>query len=249
MLRLTTVSFLLAGGLLCAACGGGSKSTDTTTTPVASTAEEPVGSTHETVPSETGTEAERQDVAGTTEGTGTEMGTGSGRIETGTGTTGTETGMTAEPQALAPPNVLAMLAAASEHEIAASRLALEKSKNAGVKKFARMMVDQHGQMLAGGEKLATKMSISPEPNDKVESLRSDSQAALERLRGLEGAELDRAYIDLMVEDHEKVLSLIDDEIKPVATGEPDLLAMIEKDRPKIEKHLGEAKKLQTRLNK
>jgi putative membrane protein len=269
MLRQKTVTFLLATSVAVAsACGGGSKSSDTETMPVASSPEAPIGTTHETVHSETGTEPGletgampdegRQNVSGTTTGmgvgTGGQPGTtpesGSDPAMGGTQVGGTGTGLGADTQAaLGAPAIFAMLGAANEHEIATAKLAAEKSKNASVKKYAKSVVDHHTQMQKNADKLAGKISVSPEPNADVESLRSESSAALERLRALEGAEFDRAFIDQMVQDHEKVLSLIDERMKPAATDQPDLVSMLDKDRTKIQSHLDEARKLQTRLNR
>jgi hypothetical protein len=50
-----------------------------------------------------------------------------------------------------------------------------------------------------------------------------------------------------VQDHQKLLGLIDSEIKPAATSNDQLTKALDSDRAKIEKHLAHAQKLQAKM--
>jgi putative membrane protein len=208
------------------------------TTPGATTGTSPgMGTTPDTTGTTPGT-------AGTTPGT-TEPTPGATTGETGATTTEATTTPISEPSA-----IFAVLHAVNEHEIAVSQLALEKSKNKDVKKFAKMMVDHHKKMMASGHSLEKKMSVIAETENEVAgTLISESKSALERLRGLEGAEFDRAFADQMVTDHNKVIDLLENRIQAASADHRELATMLEKDRPKIQAHLEQAQKLRDKLDK
>jgi putative membrane protein len=255
--------FVLAAAF-CTACGGGSGSTDTQTLPVA--AVEPESEPAATPPAQVGTGS--TGTAGTTGvGAGT-MGTGTqGTGQTGSTdasgagerqpVSGTDVGSTDAPlgqdqteTAAAPlgePQIVALLSAANEHEIAVSKLAIEKSKNSKVKSFARTMVKDHGKMLADGKAAAKKLDITPEENEDARTLRSESDMALEKLRGLEGGEFDRAFADQMVTDHQKVIDLLENKIGPAATSNPTLDKLVTAAKPKIQMHLEHAQTLRDQV--
>ena len=209
--------------------------------------------------------SERQPVSGTTNdttGIGT-PGSTAGTAPSTTGTPATPSDPSAKPAdlsgtasgdtagatggALTEPAIFGALSAANQHEIEVSRLALEKSKNKDVKKFAKMMVDHHTKMQAEGDKTAKKLAITPEDNADVKALKDESQAAVEKLRGLEGKEFDRAWATQLVQDHEKVLTLIDNQILPAASSNDQIQTLVKGARPKVEAHLAQARKLETKL--
>jgi putative membrane protein len=173
--------------------------------------------------------------------------TGAGTMSGTSGTSGTSGDTAATGGALTEPAIFGALSAANAHEIEISQLALEKSKNKDVKKFAKMMVDHHTKMQAEGDKAAGKLSITPEDTADVKTLKDDSRTALERLRGLDGKEFDSAWADQMVQDHEKVLTMIDNQILPAASANDDIQKLVKGARPKIESHLAQARKLSTKL--
>ncbi len=88
-------------------------------------------------------------------------------------------------------------------EIELSRLAAERSTNADVKKFASMTIADH---TAAGDKLssiATQNSIDNAPKDK-DVKKTDNEKS--KLDGKQGNDFDRAYIDAMIDGHDKLLS-------------------------------------------
>lgn len=88
-------------------------------------------------------------------------------------------------------------------EIDLSRLAADRSTNAEVKKFAQMTIADH---TAAGDKLssiASQNAIDNTPKDKDLNKTDDERAKLEKKQG---ADFDRAYMEAMVDGHDKFLS-------------------------------------------
>jgi putative membrane protein len=88
------------------------------------------------------------------------------------------------------------IAIANMAEIALGKMAAERSSNAQIKVFGRMMVTDH---TAAGEKLAAvasrhNMTVPAQLDQKHIDL-------LGRLSTLQGPEFDRAYMDAMVDGH------------------------------------------------
>src|SRR5215217_7956264 len=86
-------------------------------------------------------------------------------------------------------------------EVELGRLAQTKAQNAEVKRFAQMMIDDHSKANDELKSLATKKNIS-----LPTSLDAKHQSTMQKLQGMSGAEFDKAYVDDMLEDHEKDVS-------------------------------------------
>ena len=74
---------------------------------------------------------------------------------------------------------------------------------------------------------------------------SENERLRERLAGKDGAGFDRAYIDAMVEDHEKAVRLFTD--YQASGGNAALVAFARETLPVLRHHLDEAKGLQKSL--
>jgi putative membrane protein len=87
-------------------------------------------------------------------------------------------------------------------EVELSQLAIQKSPTPRVKEFAQKMVDDHSKASLDLKTIAQDkgLKIPLEMDD-------DHMKALKKLQSLDGANFDAQYIDLMIEDHEKNVSL------------------------------------------
>jgi putative membrane protein len=104
---------------------------------------------------------------------------------------------------------------AGNGEVELGRLASDHASSPAVKKFAKMMVDDHTK--AGNElkQIATQYSISQPTglDDKHRDLK-------DRLSKLHGADFDKAYMDAMVDGHKDVVDKLEsrvDEVNRTAT--------------------------------
>lgn len=126
-------------------------------------------------------------------------------------------------------------ARAGAGEVALGRLAVAQARSQATKTFGQRMIDDHtraGEELkaaARADGVDLPAEASPSPADA-------------RLANLHGAEFDDAYVDVMVEDHEKAVELFRREAR--AGGQPNLKAFAGKTLPTLEEHLRMARALQ-----
>lgn len=154
----------------------------------------------------------------------------------------TDTGSTATGQQLPQADMQFVTEAAGggKAEVELGRIAAEKAAAQEVKDFGQMMVDDH---TAANEEL---MRIAGEKQIEVpDELPPDAQEAQQRLDGLSGAEFDRAYMEQMVTDHEKTITLFEQEAN---TGQdPDLQKFAQDTLPTLQKHLEQAQQINTQM--
>ncbi|CAN5757215.1 hypothetical protein BH10ACI4_BH10ACI4_15300 [soil metagenome] len=103
---------------------------------------------------------------------------------------------------------LATAAQSDQNEIALSKLAQSKATNPAVKAFANKMVSEHTKMSASMKPFADSWALTPPAGPD-----EDAQKELDKLNGLSGKDFDKEYIDQMVTDHAKALTLFTDEAK------------------------------------
>src|SRR5262249_11254430 len=92
-------------------------------------------------------------------------------------------------------------------EIDLSRLAAERSSSPDVKRFAQMMVDDH---TAAGDKLS---GVAVQTSIEAQAVPDDAHPKVhEELAGRQGLDLDKDYIDAMVDDHEKFVNTLESRV-------------------------------------
>jgi len=142
--------------------------------------------------------------------------------------------------------IAAIVVAANQVDIDAGKYAAEKSTNPAVKGFANTMVTDHTAVNKSAVDLVTKLNVTPEENDTSRSLKAGGEKNLENLRTLEGAALDKAYVDHEVAYHEQVINAIDTVLIPDAQN-AELKSLLVSVRPAFIEHLNHAKHLQASL--
>ncbi|RJG16104.1 DUF4142 domain-containing protein [Massilia cavernae] len=120
-------------------------------------------------------------------------------------------------------------------EVETGKLAVSKTKNAGVKAFAQRMIDEHSQALNDVTQLAQDKGINlpTEPDAKHKAMAA-------RLSKLSGDAFDREYMKRAgVEYHTKVLAAL--KKQEAKARDPDVKALAAKMLPMVEQHLDSAK--------
>ena len=115
-------------------------------------------------------------------------------------------------------------------EVALGKLAQGKATNAKVKEFAAMMVADHSK--ANDELMAlakTKNITLPD------SVSTEKKMLMDNMAKKSGNEFDKAYVDQMVDDHKKTVSLFEDASKNAKDA--DIKAFVDKTLPTLRKHL------------
>jgi len=142
--------------------------------------------------------------------------------------------------------IVAIVTVANKGDIAAGELAKSKTKNNDVKSFAEMMIKDHTALQADGEKIAKAASITPEENDTSKKMQADADATAAKLKGLDGAEFDKAYAESEVAMHQQVLDALDNVLIPAAQN-ADLKNALSAAREKVNGHLEHAKAMAEKL--
>jgi len=155
-----------------------------------------------------------------------------------------------EPAAAAPNDgqIAQIVLTADTVDVDYGKLAVKKTKNAEVKAFADTMIRDHTAVNDKAAALAKKINLTPEASDTSKTLKSDGDKMRAKLKGMRGAEFDKAYIDNEVAYHESVIGALDKTLLPNAKN-AELKNLLESGRPIFISHLEHAKTLQKSLNK
>ncbi|MBB3054554.1 DUF4142 domain-containing protein [Mucilaginibacter gotjawali] len=127
-------------------------------------------------------------------------------------------------------------AAGGMAEIALSKLALQKTADAQIKKIAEMMVKDHSKAGDALTEIAKKENIT-----MPAAMDADHQKKFEDMSKLTGTDFDKAYINLMADDHKDALSLMQDEAKN--GKDPALAGFAGKTAPVVQMHLDAVTKI------
>ena len=126
-------------------------------------------------------------------------------------------------------------------EVELGKLAQEKATDPRVKDFAQKMVNDHQKANDELMTIATRHNITLPP--VVSKDQADKQR---QLREKSGAEFDEEYIDMMVKDHDKVVSLFEDASSDAQNA--DLKAFAAKTLPILKMHHEEAKAIRDSIS-
>ncbi len=133
-----------------------------------------------------------------------------------------------------------------DNEVNAAWLALKKSQNADVKKFAQQMIHEHVQNIKQAKKIMLDTKIYPVVSDQSIALETDGKNELDKLSGLQGKDFDSAYMAAMVDGHKKVASLLTDTLIPKASN-PQLASFLKSTNAMVSHHLEMAEQTQKQL--
>ncbi|KFN48243.1 DUF4142 domain-containing protein [Arenimonas composti] len=135
---------------------------------------------------------------------------------------------------------LGVLNAINEHEIAASRQAIEKGVDGEVAEYARMMIDAHTQ------NREQTLALSPDPSAAPVQLQvAEGEARRNRLAENDGDAYARAYVDAMIADHSAALTKLDEQLIPAAQS-ADVREHLTVTREHVAHHLEQARALADR---
>ena len=121
-------------------------------------------------------------------------------------------------------------------EVELGKLALKKTHIASLRKFAQMMVDDHGKANDELKAIAQKKNITLP--DAVDNDHRQKMADLEKKQG---KDFDKAYVDVMIDGHKKTLDLMEKEAKD--GKDTDLKTFAEKTAPTVKMHLEAIKRI------
>ncbi len=125
-------------------------------------------------------------------------------------------------------------------EIQASELAQQKSSNQRIKDFSAMIVDDHVKVGDDLKSLAGMKNITlpPAPGE-------DHMDQLKKLTEKSGADFDKAYADIMIDEHEKSIKAFEEMASNASDA--DLRAFAAKYLPTLRSHLDAVKGIKDAL--
>ena len=124
---------------------------------------------------------------------------------------------------------------ASQLELKAGKLAVEKAENPEVKELGRMLVNDHKEIKNKLQDLAAKHDAKWN-----ESLQQEHQQEWNKLQSASGLEFDRLFVKHVVKDHERDLAMIN-ECRDKFSDDPQLQALINEYTPVMQRHLEKAR--------
>jgi putative membrane protein len=116
----------------------------------------------------------------------------------------------------------------SQAEINFAKLALEKSKDPNVRKFAEKMITDHSKLIEDMRPFAAKYDV------KASGAPIMDHAKYEELKMKSGISFDRAYVEAMVKDHNDDLKAFIQEEN--STADPALKATVMKGEKVVREH-------------
>ena len=126
-----------------------------------------------------------------------------------------------------------------QFEIQSSQLALSRSRDGGVRRFADMMIRDHNyttsQVMRASRRSGRVPPMGPPP------LRPDQRAMVGQLQYARGYEFDRLYATQQVQSHEEALSLM--QTYAASGDEPGLRRVAAEAAPIVQHHLEMARNL------
>jgi putative membrane protein len=152
----------------------------------------------------------------------------------------------AAAQSITDAQIASIVVTANQVDVDAGKLAASSTKNAEVRKFARLMVRDHTDVNRQAVDLVTRLKVTPQDNDTSRSLAAGGEKNVAALKSLKGAAFDKSYVEHEVAYHQAVLDAVDQTLVPNAKN-GELKALLVKVRPAFVAHLEHAKHLAASL--
>ena len=149
---------------------------------------------------------------------------------------------------LTDPEIASVAVTANQIDIDYGKIALDKSENPEVKKFAETMMKDHQDIIDKAVALVEKLGVTPKDNAFTQTLLDGKKATTEQLNELIGAEFDVAYIENEVAYHKAVINAVKDSLIP-STENAELKKLLESAVPLLQHHLEMAEEADKKIKK
>src|ERR1700757_1708416 len=106
------------------------------------------------------------------------------------------------------PQIVGIVETADDIDVNCAELALSKAKDQQVRDFAQQMITDHSAVKKSVINLASKLNVTPADSPTSDSLKTQAQQTLERLRSLKRKAFEKSYVDNEVSYHEAVIHTI-----------------------------------------
>lgn len=122
-------------------------------------------------------------------------------------------------------------------EVQLGQLALQRATSPAVKEFGRWMISAHGLANRSLASLLQQMQApAPQPTPNAEQ-----QSQMQKLQGLSGAQFEQAYLQTMVQDHQKDVQELEKQVNQLHN--PMIKTFVQNLLPALHEHLAQAQEL------
>jgi putative membrane protein len=141
-------------------------------------------------------------------------------------------------------NILAAMHEGDSAEVALAQYVGGATKNTSVKSFAKLLERDHSKGMTQVSSTATKAGITPQmpAGDTTSKALSN---AMGRMQSLSGNDLDTAFVNYEVADHQK--DIADAKQMATAAQNASVKAAVQMELPELQRHLNAAEKLSSQL--
>lgn len=143
---------------------------------------------------------------------------------------------------LTDPEIASAAVTANQIDVNYGKIALKKSKNADIRKFAQTMVNDHESIIKQAVALATKLHVTPQTNSLTQSLLAGEKTQTKALNAAKGKAFDKAYAQNEYAYHNAVVGAVKTVLIP-QTQNAELKSLLESVVPLLDHHLQMAKDL------
>ena len=150
-----------------------------------------------------------------------------------------------QPQTLDDATIVAIFDAANTADIETGQIAAERGHSKQVRDFGAMLARDHKVVRQQGRDLAAKLGVTPTPPTDDKAAR-DHAAIMRRLRSLEGAAFDRAFLQHEAIFHRGVIDAVQSTLLP-AIRNAEVKELVVKVAPAFEAHRLAALDLEKRI--
>jgi putative membrane protein len=151
----------------------------------------------------------------------------------------------AQSKGIDDPTIVAIFDAANTYDIETGALAEHKTKSHDIHEFAEMLQRDHKAVRQQGRDLAASLKVTPTPPADF-ALAKAHVAAMTKLRSLNGAAFDRAFLQHEVDFHNAVIDAVTKTLLP-ATQNAQLKDLETKVAPAFVAHRDRAQDLLNKL--
>jgi putative membrane protein len=133
-------------------------------------------------------------------------------------------------------------------EVQEGQVALTRASSAVVQQFAQQMITDHTNALAQAQSTFAAAGITPSANNPTaQFLQAQTQQEIALLNTQSGTTFDRTYMQEQVNDHQKVLQMIDAILLPSAAATPQVTTLLQQMRATVAQHLATAQTILTQI--
>jgi len=151
-------------------------------------------------------------------------------------------------QKLTDPEIASVAVTANQIDIDYANIAIKKTNNADVKKFAETMAKDHQAVINKAVALVTKLKVTPKDNATSKAFLAGAKKTKAMLNSKNGKAFDKAYVDNEVAYHKAAINEVQNVLIPnAANGE--LKALLQSALPLFKEHLGHAEMIQKQFSK